>query len=114
MKNDILNNYKSRTLNFLKKFYIKTNLSRNYVLLGFLIIFIVSALFSYSSALKKKRLEAIDTFVNSNETILLKNYLLNQIKSPYFEYDYIVKNNDTVESILKKFSVKKKRNKFYS
>ena len=112
MKNDILNNYKSRTLNFLKKFYIKTNLSRNYVLLGFLIIFIVSALFSYSSALKKKRLEAIDTFVNSNETILLKNYLLNQIKSPYFEYDYIVKNNDTVESILKKFSVKKKEINF--
>ena len=112
MKNDILNNYKSRTLNFLKKFYIKTNLSRNYVLLGFLIIFIVSALFSYSSALKKKRLEAIDTFVNSNETILLKNYLLNQIKSPYFEYDYIVKNNDTVESILRKFSVKKKEINF--
>ena len=112
MKNDILNNYKSKTLNFLKKFYIKTNLSRNYVLLGFLIIFIVSALFSYSSALKKKRLEAIDTFVNSNETILLKNYLLNQIKSPYFEYDYIVKNNDTVESILKKFSVKKKEINF--
>ena len=112
MKNDTLNNYKSKTLNFLKKFYIKTNLSRNYVLLGFLIIFIVSALFSYSSALKKKRLEAIDTFVNSNETILLKNYLLNQIKSPYFEYDYIVKNNDTVESILKKFSVKKKEINF--
>ena len=112
MKNDILNNYKSKTLNFLKKFYIKTNLSRNYVLLGFLIIFIVSALFSYSSALKKKRLEAIDTFVNSNETILLKNYLLNQIKSPYFEYDYIVKNNDTVESILRKFSVKKKEINF--
>ena len=112
MKNDILNNYKSRTLNFLKKFYIKTNLSRNYVLLGFLIIFIVSALFSYSSALKKKRLEAIDTFVNSNETILLKNYLLNQIKSPYFEYDYIVKNNDTMESILRKFSVKKKEINF--
>ena len=112
MKNDILNNYKSKTLNFLKKFYIKTNLSRNYVLLGFLIIFIVSALFSYSSALKKKRLEAIDTFVNSNETILLKNYLLNQIKSPYFEYDYIVKNNDTMESILRKFSVKKKEINF--
>ena len=112
MKNDILNNYKSKALNFLKKFYIKTNLSRNYVLLGFLIIFIVSALFSYTSALKKKRLEAIDTFVNSNDTILLKNFLLNQIKSPYFEYDYIVKNNDTVESILNKFSVKKKEINF--
>ncbi len=112
MKNDILNNYKSKVINFIKKFYIKNDLSRNYVLLGFLIIFVISALFSYSSTLKKKRLKAVDSFISSNETILLKNYLLNQIKSPYFEYDYIVKNNDTVESILKKFSVKKKEISF--
>ena len=37
---------------------------------------------------------------------MLKNYLLNQIKSPFLEYDYIVQNSDTVEKILKKFSVK--------
>ena len=112
MKNDILNNYKSKVINFIKKFYIKNDLSRNYVLFGFLIIFVISALFSYISTLKKKRLKAVDSFISSNETILLKNYLLNQIKSPYFEYDYIVKNNDTVESILKKFSVKKKEISF--
>ena len=112
MKNDILNNYKSKVINFIKKFYIKNDLSRNYVLFGFLIIFVISALFSYSSTLKKKRLKAVESFISSNETILLKNYLLNKIKSPYFEYDYIVKNNDTVESILKKFSVKKKEISF--
>ena len=33
--------------------------------------------------------------------------LFNKIKSPYLEYDYIVKNSDTIENILKKFSVKK-------
>ena len=112
MKNDILNNYKSKVINFIKKFYIKNDLSRNYILFGFLIIFVISALFSYSSTLKKKRLKSVDSFISSNETILLKNYLLNQIKSPYFEYDYIVKNNDTVESILKKFSIKKKEISF--
>ena len=112
MKNDILNNCKSKVINFIKKFYIKNDLSRNYILFGFLIIFVISALFSYSSTLKKKRLKSVDSFISSNETILLKNYLLNKIKSPYFEYDYIVKNNDTVESILKKFSVKKKEISF--
>ena len=60
----------------------------------------------------KKRLEAIDTFLESNETVLLKNYLLNQIKSPYFEYDYVVKNNDSVESILKTFGVKREEINF--
>ena len=54
MKNDILNNYKSKVINFIKKFYIKNDLSRNYILFGFLIIFVISALFSYSSTLKKK------------------------------------------------------------
>ena len=50
----------------------------------------------------------MDSFISSNQTVLLKNYILNKLKSPYFEYDYIVKNNDTVESILKKFSVSQK------
>ena len=38
---------------------------------------------------------------------LEKNYIFNKIKSPYLEYDYVVKNNYTIENIFKKFSVKK-------
>ena len=112
MKNDILKTILNKSTQYIKKAYVKDSISRNYVLFGLLIVFIVSSLFSYGSTLKKKRLEAIDSFVSSNETILLKNYLLNQIKSPYFEYEYVVKNNDTMESILKKFSVKKKEISF--
>ncbi len=112
MKKNILKISTDKTINYGKKLLKNTDVSINSILFGFLIIFVVSALFAYSSTLKKKRLEAIDTFISSNETVLLKNYLLNQIKSPYFEYDYIVKNNDTMESILKKFSVKKKEISF--
>ena len=112
MKKNILKISIDKTINYGKKLLKNIDVSINSILFGFLIIFVVSALFAYSSTLKKKRLEAIDTFISSNETVLLKNYLLNQIKSPYFEYDYIVKNNDTMESILKKFSVKKKEISF--
>ena len=112
MKKNILKISTDKIINYGKKLLKNTDVSINSILFGFLIIFVVSALFAYSSTLKKKRLEAIDTFISSNETVLLKNYLLNQIKSPYFEYDYIVKNNDTMESILKKFSVKKKEISF--
>ena len=56
--------------------------------------------------MKEKRSQEISSFLLNDQTILLKNYIFNQIKSPYLEYDYIVKNNDTIESILKKFSVK--------
>ncbi len=69
-------------------------------------ILIVYVSITYNSKLKKERLEAINSFLSSNETILLKNYLLNQIKSPYLEYDYIIKVGDTIESILKKFSIR--------
>ena len=63
--------------------------------------------FLINENLKEKRAEQISSFLSNNQTVLLKNYIFNKIKSPYLEYDYIVKNNDTIESILKKFSVRR-------
>ena len=78
----------------------------NLIVFSFLFIIAVALVFYLDSGVKKKRLEQIDFFVSNNQTVLIKNYLLNQIKSPFLEYDYIVQNSDTVEKILKKFSVK--------
>ena len=89
-----------------KKFLVIKNDKMNLVIFSFLFMVIVSLVFSFNTSTKKKRLKDIDAFLSNNQTVLLKNYLLNQIKSPYLEYDYVVKNNDTVGSILKKFSVK--------
>nr|ADH42934.1 membrane protein [uncultured SAR11 cluster alpha proteobacterium H17925_23J24] len=95
-----------------KSSYLIKNLPRwknrraNFMVFSFLFMIIASLVFSYNNSLKKKRLDEIDSFLSNNQTVLLKNYLLNQLKSPYLEYDYIVQNNDTIESILKKFSVK--------
>ena len=71
-------------------------------------ILIIYGSISYNSKLKKERSETINSFLSNNDTILLKNYLLNQIKSPYLEYDYLIKEGDSIESILKKFSIKSK------
>ena len=95
-----------------KSSYLIRNLPRwknrraNFMVFSFLFMIIASLVFSYNNSVKKKRLNEIDSFLSNNQTILLKNYLLNQLRSPYLEYDYIVQNNDTIESILKKFSVK--------
>jgi len=78
----------------------------NFLIFSFLFMIVASLVFSYNNSIKKKKLEEIDSFLSNNQTVLLKNYLLNQIRSPYLEYDYIVRNNDTIESILKKFSIK--------
>ncbi len=69
-------------------------------------IFIVYAAITYNSKLKEERLKDINKFLSNNDTILLKNFLLNRIKSPYLEYDYLIKEGDTIEKILKKFSIK--------
>ena len=67
-----------------------------------LLIFFIYFAITYNSILEKKRIESIDSFLSNNQTVLLKNYILNQVKSPYLEYDYIVKDNDTIEKNFKK------------
>ncbi len=70
-------------------------------------VLIIYASISYNSKLKRERIEIINSFLSSNDTILLKNYLLNQLKSPYLEYVYLIKEGDSIDSVLKKFSIRK-------
>ena len=44
----------------------------------------------------------------TNEFLNLTNFLFNKIKSPYEEINYVIKNNDTIEKILKKLKVNNK------
>ena len=106
MINKIIRNIIGIAFNFKKNLRSVRGGKINLVIFCFLFMIITSLVFSYNTSIKKKRMEEIDSFLSNNETILLKNYLLNKIKSPYLEYDYIVQNNDTVEMILKKFGVK--------
>ena len=85
-----------------------TKIGKKKIYLGlasFVFVLVVYFLISHNANLKKKRIEAINSFLSNDQTILLKNYIINQIKSPYLEYDYIVKENDTIDKILKKFSI---------
>ena len=66
-----------------KKFLVIKNDKMNLVIFSFLFMVIVSLVFSFNASTKKKRLKDIDAFLSNNQTVLLKNYLLNQIKSPY-------------------------------
>ena len=44
-------------------------------------------------------------FLKSNEFNDVKQYVLENLNSPYKEFNYIVQNNDTIEKILKKHSI---------
>jgi len=78
------------------------------VLISFIIIF--SGFFFISSNLiQKKNKENINNFkeiTENNEFSNLANFFISKINSPYEEIEYVIKNNDTVEKILKKYKIR--------
>ena len=80
------------------------------ILITFLIVF--SALFFISSNLinekNEKKTNNLMEVTENSEFFNLTNFFISKINSPYKEISYVVKNNDTVEKILKKFEVQDK------
>ena len=78
------------------------------ILVVFLIIF--STLFFVSSNLiNKKNDKNYDNFVEiaeNDEFSNVINFFISKINSPYQEIKYVIKNNDSIEKILKKFKIK--------
>ena len=105
--NQFLSNLEKFSQSLSKKFVFFKILKPIYFFGSLLLFSIISFSIIINENLKKKRAEEISSFLSNNQTILLRNYIFNKIKSPYLEYDYVVKNNDTIENIFKKFSVKK-------
>jgi len=78
------------------------------ILISFIIIF--SGIFFISlSFIDKKNVENrnnLKEITETNEFSNLANFFLSKIKSPYEEIEYVIKNNDTVEKILKKYKIR--------
>jgi len=92
--------YTAKISNFFKK---KNYLIYFIILAIFFLIYsiFINQLKSYNNSKKNN----FNTFLSSNEFNNLKDYVFNNLTSPYREYNYIVKNNDTIEKILKKHNV---------
>ena len=105
--NQFLSNLEKFSQSLSKKFVFFKIFKPIYFFGSLLLFSIISFSIIINESLKKKRAEEINSFLTNNQTLLLRNYIFNKIKSPYLEYDYVVKNNDTIENIFKKFSVKK-------
>ena len=109
--NEKINIFFKKKLNYLTFLDVKTlriNRLNPIILIFFLIVF--SILFFISSSLiNKKNIDDANNFkeiTNNNEFLNLTNFLFSKINSPYEEIEYVVKNNDTFEKILKNFKVK--------
>ena len=107
----IINKYYKKNINFLS--ILKADklklLNYNPVIILSLIVFfsvvffIASNLISYKNKSNKDNLEQVR---NSREFFNITNYFISKINSPYGEVSYLIKNNDSIEKILKKFNIK--------
>ena len=80
------------------------------VLISFIIIFSGIFFISYN-LIHKKNKENISNFkeiTENNEFSNLANFFISKINSPYEEIEYVIKNNDTIEKILKKYKIRDK------
>ena len=94
------------SLNKVKK--IKILDTNPLIVLGFIIFFSV-IFFFISSLVNKKNKDNENNLVEITKTrefSNLTNYFISKINSPYEEVNYIIKKNDTIEKILKKYKIK--------
>ena len=78
------------------------------VLTSFIIIFSGVFFVSYN-LIHKKNKENMGNFreiTENNEFSNLANFFISKINSPYKKIEYVIKNNDTVEKILKKYKIR--------
>jgi murein DD-endopeptidase MepM/ murein hydrolase activator NlpD len=70
-----------------------------------ILFFIVSNLITYKNKVNDDNLKEV---LKTNEFLNLTNYFSSKINSPYEEVNYVIKNNDSIEKILKNYNIKNK------
>jgi murein DD-endopeptidase MepM/ murein hydrolase activator NlpD len=109
--NEIIHNFYKKKLNLLLTVRLGKLSIVNLKPIFFIsfIVFFSVLFFSISSVINKKNNESrsnVKEITNSNEFSNLKNYFVSKINSPYEEVSYVIKNNDTIEKILKNYNIR--------
>ncbi len=81
---------------------------KNFIYLFSIMFLFLIFFLTFNSISQKNRMESdnFKSLVKSNEFKNLSNYFISKINSPYKENEYIIKNNDSIEKILKKYSIR--------
>ncbi len=106
----IISNINKKKTNLIEnsKFSFLKVINFNTILIFSLIFFISLTFFISANYYEKKNQEYeanIKTITKSSGFSNLTNFFISKINSPYSEIRYLIKNNDSIEKILKKFDV---------
>ena len=99
---------KSFFLSLVNSKFLKIQKFNPLFIITFLIVFSV-LFFISSNFINKKNKENRSNFeeiIKTNQFSNLTNFFISKINSPYQEISYVIKNNDTIEKIFKKFKVR--------
>lgn len=108
-----------KTMNYLKKIELASTISKGnkikFLKINRVIIFsftiLLTIFFLAFDKINKKNYQKntgnLKVVTETNDFLNFTNYLLSKINSPYQAVKYQIKNNDTVEKILKRFDISK-------
>ena len=104
-------NFTKKKLNLFSPINIKFLQAQKFnplILLSFLMVSSLIFFFSSNLIQDKNNVDAknLKEITKNNEFSNLTNFLISKINSPYEEIDYVIKNNDTVEKILKQYKIR--------
>ena len=105
-----LNSLYKKKLSFISSFKpIKFQILNFKPIIFLVFIFIFTIFFFVTTNLinqkERENKSNLKDVANTNEFSNLTNYFISKINSPYEEKNYIIKNNDTIEKILKNYDI---------
>ena len=108
-----------KMMNFLKKkTFVRGHLKANFnnlslansnlvIFLSFVVFFSITYFFVeiLVSKTNEKNRNNVINLTKSSEFSNFTNFIISKINSPYVEVNYTIKNNDSIEKILKKYNI---------
>jgi len=87
----------------MKSYNFNLTILVSFIVFFSILFFIVTSLIAHKNKVNDDNFKEV---LKTNEFLNLTNYFSSKINSPYEEIKYVIKNNDSIEKILKNYNIK--------
>ena len=87
----------------MKSYNFNLTILVSFIVFFSILFFIITNLITHKNKVNDNNLKEV---LKTNEFLNLTNYFSSKINSPYEEIKYVIKNNDSIEKILKNYNIK--------
>ena len=93
----------SKLLVKMKSYNFNLTILVSFIVFFSILFFIITNLITHKNKVNDNNLKEV---LKTNDFLNLTNYFSSKINSPYEEIKYVIKNNDSIEKILKNYNIK--------